>query len=93
MRIIGIDPGFGRTGLGIVDLQGEKSTHVWHEVIETDQGSSFSERLQVVRNDLIECIRKFEPQAAVVETLFFSNQREDCDESRNGARRNSISTC
>ncbi|MBU1032848.1 MAG: crossover junction endodeoxyribonuclease RuvC [Patescibacteria group bacterium] len=71
MRIIGIDPGFGRTGLGIVDLQGEKSTHVWHEVIETDQGSSFSERLQVVRNDLIECIRKFEPQAAVVETLFF----------------------
>ena len=71
MRILGIDPGFGRTGLGVVDLQGAESKYIWHEVIETDVESDFSARLQAVRNDLAEAIRKFKPDAAVVESLFF----------------------
>mgnify|MGYP001563766890 CR=1 FL=1 len=71
IRILGIDPGFGRTGLGVIDLAGGNATHVWHEVIETSKEEDFSSRLIVVRNDVAEAIRRFSPQCVAVESLFF----------------------
>ena len=71
LRVIGIDPGFGRTGLGVVDLSSGEATHVWHEVIETPKSEEFAARIQAVRNDVAEAIRRFQPQCAAVETLFF----------------------
>ena len=69
--VLGVDPGFGRTGLGVVRMRGSDATHVWHGVIETDKTLSFAERLQCVRNDLGEAIRLHQPACAVVESLFF----------------------
>ncbi|MFA5935987.1 MAG: crossover junction endodeoxyribonuclease RuvC [Patescibacteria group bacterium] len=71
LRVLGVDPGFGRTGLGVVDMRGSDATHVWHDVIETQKEQEFADRLQTVRNDLQEAIRRFSPQCAVVESLFF----------------------
>lgn len=71
LRVIGVDPGFGRTGLGVVDISGGEATHVWHEVIETPKDEDFSSRIQAVRNDLMEAIRRFQPQCAAVESLFY----------------------
>lgn len=71
LRIIGVDPGFGRTGLGVVDISGGTATHVWHEVIETSKDEDFVARLQAVRNDLTEAVRRFSPAIASVESLFF----------------------
>ncbi|MBU1448270.1 crossover junction endodeoxyribonuclease RuvC [Patescibacteria group bacterium] len=70
-RILGVDPGFGRTGLGVVDMCGVDATHVWHEVIETPKDEDFTSRIQTVRNDVAEAIRRFQPQCAVVESLFY----------------------
>ena len=72
-RILGIDPGFGLTGLGVVDVTGGDATHVWHDVISTPTEQPFGERLQAVRNDVTEAIRRFQPQAAAVESLFFQS--------------------
>ncbi len=69
--VLGIDPGFGRTGLGVVEFTGTDAKHVWHSCIETDAESDFSERLQTVRNDVAEAIRRFKPDAVAVEKLFF----------------------
>jgi crossover junction endodeoxyribonuclease RuvC len=71
LRILGVDPGFGRTGIGVVDITGSVPTHVWHEVIETPKDEEFSSRIQTVRNDLAEAIRRFQPQCAAVESLFY----------------------
>jgi crossover junction endodeoxyribonuclease RuvC len=71
LRILGVDPGFGRTGLGVVDVAGQDAVHVWHSVIETPADESFTDRLATVRNDLAEAIRRFSPHAACVESLFF----------------------
>lgn len=71
LRVLGIDPGFGRTGLGVIDMSGGEGTHVWHEVIETPKGEDYSARIQTVRNDVAEAIRRFKPHCAAVETLFF----------------------
>jgi len=73
LRILGVDPGFGRTGLGVVDMKGADATHVWHSVIETPADHAFVDRLVTVRNDLTEAIRRFAPQVACVESLFFQN--------------------
>jgi len=72
-RILGIDPGFGRTGLGIIDIKNSKLTHVWHSCIETPSDVPFTERLQTIRNDLTEAIRRFNPDVASVEHLFFQS--------------------
>jgi crossover junction endodeoxyribonuclease RuvC len=73
LRVLGVDPGYGRTGLGIVDVVGGEATHVWHAVIETLPESAFMDRLLAVRNDLQESIRRFTPQVACVEALFFQS--------------------
>lgn len=71
LRVLGVDPGFGRTGLGVVDIVSGEATHIWHDVIETGKDEDFPQRLQAVRNDLVEAIRRFSPAVAVVEHLFF----------------------
>ena len=70
-RILGVDPGFGRTGLGIIDFNSNKLTHVWHTCIDTPADAPFMDRLQTVRNDIVEAIRRFNPDIAAVEHLFF----------------------
>jgi len=71
--ILGVDPGFGRTGLGVISMKGGKLTHIWHSCIETPPDAPFTERLQMVRNDLVEAIRRFAPNVAAVEHLFFQS--------------------
>lgn len=71
VRVIGIDPGFGRTGIGMIDVCGNSVTHVHHEVIETSAEHSFSQRLQETRDAIVKNIQTFQPTLAVVETLFF----------------------
>lgn len=71
IHILGIDPGFGRTGLGVIKLSGSKIIHVWHSCIDTPSDACFTDRLQAVRNDVSEAIRRFNPKVAAVEQLFF----------------------
>lgn len=71
--ILGIDPGFGRTGLGVISLSGSKMNHIWHSCIETPSDAPFTERLQTVRNDVAEAVRRFNPAVAAVEHLFFQS--------------------
>jgi crossover junction endodeoxyribonuclease RuvC len=73
IRVLGVDPGFGRTGLGVVDYYGSKPVHVWHSCIDTPADAPFTERLQTVRNDLTEALRRFAPHVAAVEKLFFQS--------------------
>lgn len=73
IRVLGIDPGFGRTGLGVIALKGSKFTHIWHSCIDTPADAPFTERLQSVRNDIVEAVRRFKPDVAAVEHLFFQS--------------------
>ena len=70
-RILGIDPGFDRTGFGVVDKRGSDAVWVAHGCIQTDASMGFSERLQMVRDGLERLIELHQPACAVVEQLFF----------------------
>ncbi|MBT3948617.1 crossover junction endodeoxyribonuclease RuvC [Candidatus Parcubacteria bacterium] len=71
-RILGIDPGFGRTGFGIIEkVKGEWSL-VDYGCIETSTKDSFVERIEELNLELEKVIKKYKPTHAGVEDLFFA---------------------
>lgn len=71
MRILGIDPGFDRTGFGVIDVHGAKLTWVYHGCLQTDKASEFPFRLQRVRDATVKAIAHFKPDVVSIEELFF----------------------
>lgn len=70
-RILGIDPGFGRVGFGIIEKKGSEWVHVLHGLIETSPKKTFVERILDIHEELQEIIKKYEPTRAAIEELFF----------------------
>lgn len=73
MRIIGIDPGLQRTGWGIIDVAGNKLTHISHGVIKTDTKADPAERLKNIFDDLTKMMTLWQPTQAAVEETFMNN--------------------
>lgn len=76
MRILGIDPGYGRIGWAIVEGNKAKQTLVATGCLETNPKTSLSERLQEIYQFIREIHQKYQPDRAAVEDLFFfKNQK------------------
>ena len=71
MRIVGIDPGFDRLGIAIVEGDPSRPTLVWSDCILPPKGA-VEERLACVAEAVREAIVKYAPDALALETLFFS---------------------
>ena len=70
MRIIGIDPGLHHTGWGLIDVQGNKLTHISHGVITTDTKAPTAERLAKIFDELTQQMMIWLPQEAAIEETF-----------------------
>ena len=71
MRIIGIDPGSLKTGVGIIDVQGNHLRHVYHGVIRCGNGD-FDSRLHMLFAGLKSIITEHKPETAAIEDVFVS---------------------
>ena len=71
MRIIGIDPGLGRVGYGVIEVQNEKKILLDCGVIETNKNKIEEERLFEIYKDLNLLIDHWNPDIAAVEKFFF----------------------
>jgi len=69
--ILGIDPGFGRVGWGVIEKKGSTLIHVAHGCIETCKTKEFVERLEEVYIEVKKIVEKYHPICAGVEELFF----------------------
>lgn len=71
--IIGIDPGFGRVGFGVIE---KLKTGEWKALdygcIETSRKNKFVDRLVEISEAINFLIKKYKPQRMAVEKLFFS---------------------
>jgi crossover junction endodeoxyribonuclease RuvC len=71
MKILGIDPGFGRIGWGVI----EKTKRDWVAVdfgcIETSAKLEFVDRLKQLFDEVTGLIKKYQPGRVAVEELFF----------------------
>lgn len=72
MRIIGIDPGTGILGFGVVDVVKGKARLVDAGVITTPSHTPLPDRLEEIYNSLTEIIADTKPQVMSIEKLFFA---------------------
>jgi len=72
MRILGIDPGTGILGFGIIDVSGTKKILVDAGVIRTPVKQEDSDRLETIYDELRQIIAEHKPEVMVVEKLFFA---------------------
>lgn len=74
VRILGIDPGSQRTGLGIVDVAANgKVVHVHHQPLLLLDAASFPLRLRKLLDGLWALIEQYAPDEVAVEQVFLSN--------------------
>lgn len=71
MRILGIDPGLTRCGVGVVDLGvGRRVTFVHAGVIRTPADDPLENRLLAVSRGIAALVAEFSPGAVAVERVF-----------------------
>lgn len=71
MRILGIDPGTGRLGFGVIDADVGKLRLVDAGVITTPAHTPQAERLEDIYSSLNEIIKSTKPEVMSIEKLFF----------------------
>ena len=73
MVIMGIDPGFGITGYGFIEVNGNRFRVLDYGVVSTDKTMLFTERLRAIDEKLAEKVNAWKPEECAVEELFFNN--------------------
>ena len=71
MRILGIDPGYGITGFGLIDADRGRSRLLQCGAITTPAGMDFSARLEIIYEDMRQLLQVAKPDAVAIEELFF----------------------
>ena len=71
MRILGIDPGYGITGFGLIETDRGQSRLLQCGAITTPAGMDFSARLEIIYEDMRKLLEVAKPDAVAIEELFF----------------------
>lgn len=73
MRILGIDPGTGILGFGVIEIDGNNNAHLVDAgVIRTPVKEADAVRLLTIYEELVDIVSSTKPQIMSVEKLFFA---------------------
>jgi crossover junction endodeoxyribonuclease RuvC len=72
MRILGIDPGTGICGFGVIEMKKNKPIMIDNGVISTPPHTPLPERLEDIFDSLNEIIKLDKPDVVSIEKLFFT---------------------
>jgi crossover junction endodeoxyribonuclease RuvC len=70
MRVLGLDPGLGTTGWGLIQAEGNRLTHIANGQLKTDTAAPLPERLADLCRQLEALLSEHKPDAAAVEEVF-----------------------
>ena len=73
MLIIGLDPGLGTTGWGIVAKTGSRLSHIANGQVKTDPQAPLAERLVTLDRELTDVILAHRPDTSAVEEVFVNS--------------------
>ncbi len=77
VRILGIDPGSQRTGVGIIDVDAAgKLSHVFHAALAVAGEASFPLRLKRIFDELNDIIAAHRPAECAVERVFMARNAD-----------------
>jgi crossover junction endodeoxyribonuclease RuvC len=71
MKILGIDPGYGITGFGLIEAQRGQFHLLRCGAITTPAGMDFSARLEIIYEDMKQLLEVAKPDVVAIEELFF----------------------
>ncbi|MGA7147044.1 MAG: crossover junction endodeoxyribonuclease RuvC [Microbacterium sp.] len=76
LRVLGIDPGLTRCGVGVVDVAPDRSATLVHVgVVRSDAGAPIEVRLAAIAAGLRAVIDEFDPAVIAVERVFAQHNR------------------
>ena len=76
MKVLAIDPGYGRCGVAIVEKINGKEKLVYSACIETSAEAEFPDRLAHVAHECGLLMEKFAPDCVALERLFMSKNQK-----------------
>jgi len=75
MRVLGIDPGYDRLGLALMERIAGKDKLLYSACILTDKTLPFETRLEIIGRAVTALLREYTPDAVALERLFMSQNR------------------
>lgn len=76
MKILGIDPGYGKVGWGIINFEKNKPEFIECDCIETKPNSSFPERINIIYDKILKIIKKNKIDCLAIESLVFNTNQK-----------------
>ena len=79
MRILGIDPGFERLGIAVVEKNIKTKPQervLFSECFKTSAKLEFSERLNLIGEEVKKIIKDYKPEVLSIETLFLNTNHK-----------------
>lgn len=74
-RLIGLDPGLRATGWGVIDVAGNRLSHVANGVVKADTEGEMASRLRQLFEGLVQVLEDWKPCAAAVESVFINKDQ------------------
>jgi len=71
MRILGIDPGYGMVGFGLIDITSGKISLIEYGCVKTTLKERLPMRLNMISKEIESILKRFEPDEIAIEELFF----------------------
>lgn len=75
-KILGVDPGYGRIGVAVIEKSNNKEVLIYSECFETSAKLTHSKRLLDLGEKLGDVIKKYQPNQLAIETLLWSKNKK-----------------
>ncbi len=76
MRVLGVDPGYDRLGIAIIEKISQKETLLFSSCVTTKKGDDFPKRLTDIGRAISDTIAVYKPNALAIENLFFNKNQK-----------------
>lgn len=76
MRVLAIDPGYGRCGVAVVEKSGGSERLLYSACIETSASSDFPVRLLTILTACEELLQQYKPGVLALEKLFVTRNQK-----------------
>lgn len=76
VRILGIDPGSRITGYGIIDVCGQKNTHIASGCIRMNTDDDLANRCRQIYDQINDLVHEYSPHEVAVEKVFMNKNAD-----------------
>ena len=77
MKILGIDPGYERVGIAIIESGGaSKNSLVFSECFKTSPKDKLTERIKEIGQEIKKIILEYKPRSLAIEKLYFTKNQK-----------------